>query len=857
MALAPPAPRRALLAAIIVAFAAAGVARADVTVRATFDRTRVAVGETADLGVEVQGAQSSAVPEIADAGGAAVSYLGPSSRVSFVNGAMSASVTHHFSVSATSPGRLTLGPISVTVGGKRYDAGTATLEVVAGRPGGGSPGGPGGNQLRLELSAPRTTVYVRERLPIRVKLMVGQVRVTDVQYPTVPGDGFAVDKFSEPDRREEQTPDGTFQVLDFPTVLTPLRSGTLTVGPAEMGLTMVVRGRTRRGFDRFFDDTFFGGEQRRIEATSDPLTLTVLPLPDAGKPADFSGAVGAFDFDVKAAPLEVAAGDPVTVTLTMRGTGSLENVTAPAIPASDVLRVYPAQQTSAGSPSAAAANVQERTFEQVVIPERAGALELPALRFSYFDPGTGTYRTAAHAPIPLRVTPRAAASVPSHVIGAAPAAPVPQPETLGHDLVFIKDTPGRLQPIGARLYRSGAFWLGEAAALAIWLAVVVFDRRRRRLRGDAGYARFTRAGREARRALDAAKHALRPGNQTGFYDAVTRALTDYLSAKLQLPPGAVAPAAVAAHLAERGVDAEVTQLAGDLLAHCEEVRYAPAGSDDGDMERTLARAGMVVRALERERRLGPPLAAALVAAVLAVAAAAGAAGPASETPQTLFFEGNTLYGEEKYPEAIAAWEKVLHAGVESGNLYFNLGNAWFKTGNVGRAVLAYERARRLMPRDPDLRANLDYARARSGDTEAAPLWARVAFPLASRASSDELVAAAGACFIVLMAALSALRLLPGAARAGRAVAAAAGIGLALAGPAAVYRVATIDSRTFAVVVAAADTDVRFEPSASGTPHFVSKPGAVLRVLAERDGWAQVVRPDGKRGWIARADIAEI
>jgi hypothetical protein len=113
--------------------------------------------------------------------------------VSFVNGAMSASVTHHFSVSAASPGRLTLGPIAVTIAGKRYDAGTVTLEVVAGRPGGGA-GNPAGDQLRLELSAPRTTVYVHERLPIRVKLMVGQVRVTDVQYPTVGGDGFAIDK---------------------------------------------------------------------------------------------------------------------------------------------------------------------------------------------------------------------------------------------------------------------------------------------------------------------------------------------------------------------------------------------------------------------------------------------------------------------------------------------------------------------------------------------------------------------------------------------------------------------------------------------------------------------------------------
>lgn len=847
--------------AVCLAVVVARPAHADVTVKATFDRAQVAVGEDADLGVEVMGVQSSGVPEIANAAGAKVGYLGPSSRVSFVNGAMSASVTHHFSVSAPNPGKVTLGPISVTIAGKRYDAGTVTLDVVAAKPGAANAGNPAGNQLRLELSAPRTQVYVHERLPIRVKLMVGQVRVTDVQYPTVGGDGFAIDKLSEPDQRQEQTADGTFQVLDFATVLTPLRSGTLTVGPAEMGLTMVVRSRgAGRGFDRFFSDPFFGGEQRRMEATSDPLTLTVLPLPEAGKPADFSGAVGTFDFEVKAAPLDVAAGDPVTVTITMRGSGSLENVTPPTIPAGDGLRVYPPQQQNAGSKPAAQANVQERTFEQVVIPERAGTMELPTLRFSWFDPTAGAYRTATHQAIPLRVTPRAAGSAPSHVVGAAPAAPAPKPETLGHDLVFIKDTPGTLRPIGARLYRSAAFWLVQLAALAAWLGVVVWDRRRQRLHGDAGYARFTRAGREARRALDAAKGALRPGNQTSFYDAVARALTDYLSAKLQLPPGAVAPDTVAAHLGDRGVAAEIVDQVRALLGDCEQVRYAPSAAGDADMERTLARADAIVRALERERRLGPPLAAMLAAGLLAgvlAASVAGAADPGADTPQTLFFRGNTLYGDEKYADAIAAYEKVLATGVESGNLHFNLGNAYFKAGDVGHAVLEYERARRLLPRDPDLHANLGYAREKSGEADPTPLWARIAFPLAPHASSDELLGAASACWLLLVAAAIVARLVPSAARAARITTGVAAIALVLTGTAAAYRIAAFEAPTLAVVVAAGDTDVRFEPSPNGTAHFTTKPGAVLRVLTEREGWAQVARPDGKRGWIGRNAIAEL
>ena len=91
----------------------------------------------------------------------------------------------------------------------------------------------------------------------------------------------------------------------------------------------------------------------------------------------------------------------------------------------------------------------------------------------------------------------------------------------------------------------------------------------------------------------------------------------------------------------------------------------------------------------------------------------------------------------------------------------------------------------------------------------------------------------------------------------RGAALAAAVALVLTAGSAAYRLATVDLPTFAVVVATADTDVRFEPSASGTTHFETKPGTVLRVLGKREGWTQVARPDGKRGWIARPAIATL
>src|SRR6266699_3597580 len=84
----------------------------------------------------------------------------------------------------------------------------------------------------------------------------------------------------------------------------------------------------------------------------------------------------------------------------------------------------------------------------------------------------------------------------------------------------------------------------------------------------------------------------------------------------------------------------------------------------------------------------------------------------AEDASTAFDQANSLYEEGKFTEAAAAYEKMLQQGRASPALYFNLGNAFFKAGQVGRAVLNYRLAERLAPRDPDIRANLKFARSR-------------------------------------------------------------------------------------------------------------------------------------------------
>jgi tetratricopeptide (TPR) repeat protein len=831
---------RTLAAVALLVACTAGAAHA-VTVNATIDPAKLSVGQSAQLAVRVEGTQSAPAPQIANTAGVTISYLGPATQMSFVNGKVSSSITHNFNVVATKPGRHSIGPIAVDADGQRYDAGSVTLEVLAAAASAPDAAAPADDQLTLLLQLPKTDVYVRERIPVSLQLQVGAVRVSDLQYPQIPGDGFSLDKFPEP--AQYRDPKTNRYLVDFKTTLTPLRQGTLTVGPATMGMGLVVQNRRNRGFfSGFFDET------RPVQIQSDPITLTVLPLPTDGRPADFTGAVGQFGFEVSAAPLDVAAGDPVTVKSIVRGDGSLDGVAPPALPGSGTLRVYPPQTSQGGD------GARERVFEQVVIPMRDGAVTLPPLRWNYFDPAKRRYQTITPPPIALTVRPSASVNAAPEIVGARPGTPVEptRPETLGRDIVFIKDAPGTLRAIGSRPYHAPLWWLVQLLPVAAFAGASAWARQRRRLTGDVRYARFTRAGREARTAIAGARDTLARGDVSAAHDAVAGALRDYLTAKLDLPPGTIAETAPAALRAAR-VDGAVADQVVEFFAGCEAARFAPGGASRRHLDQALTHADAIVQTLERARGLAP--ARALVAALAMFAAGAFAAG--GEGPSALFIRANGLYGDSKYAEAAAAYEQILAQGIESGAVQYNLGNAYLKAGDVGRAVLAYERARRLVPGDPDLAANLGFARESARDVSEPPLLARIAFPLAERLSTTTLATGAAIAWWLLWLSLGVGALVPVAGAASRGLAVASGLAFALVASSGAWRWWTLEHPTTAVVVAHDDVTVRSEPTPTATALFVATPGTVLHVERTREDAALVTSRDGRRGWLTASALATL
>jgi tetratricopeptide (TPR) repeat protein len=244
----------------------------------------------------------------------------------------------------------------------------------------------------------------------------------------------------------------------------------------------------------------------------------------------------------------------------------------------------------------------------------------------------------------------------------------------------------------------------------------------------------------------------------------------------------------------------------------------------------------------------------MVAAALAFAGVTLALALAS--PADDFQAANKLYDAGKSSDAIAAYERIQP---KTSAVYFNLGNAYFRAGETGRAVLNYERARRLSPRDPDILANLRFAQQKLGvdEVNAPPkAWQRMMHALIDSHTPAEW--SAYELMGMWLAALAmGLALWVRRARTALLVVSAAGFAwLLVAGSALSYQM--IDERTGPhAIVVTRQAQARFAPLPDSTVHVQLPEGTEVSVREDRGQWLLVERADGQQGWIRRDSVERV
>lgn len=249
----------------------------------------------------------------------------------------------------------------------------------------------------------------------------------------------------------------------------------------------------------------------------------------------------------------------------------------------------------------------------------------------------------------------------------------------------------------------------------------------------------------------------------------------------------------------------------------------------------------------------------LIVAVFASGfAVAGCAGETADRQTVeLYRQGNLLYEGGKYAEASRTYERIIERGIRNGHVYYNLGNAYYKQDQIGRAILAYERATRLMPRDVDLKSNLDLANERTIDQIAVdvPWFGRQALDAVTVNQATAAATAAG--FLTSLALVIYLLTTRPRARSAAAYAllVTSLVLLMAIGFMSIKIYDVLENRSGIVLSPAAI--VRTSPDASSEPVFTLHEGARVQLVEHRDEWTRIRLPDGKNGWLSWEDLEGI
>jgi len=575
----------------------------EIDFQAEVNTTNVALGSYLRLTLTVNGMtglEPQGLPDLEDFDW---DYIGPSSRVSIVNGQQFSSQSFSYQLYPQKTGTFEIPPIHRQIQGKDYSTQALTITVVE-QKAATQEVSPGQSQraslkdrLFLIVQAGKDEVYRYEKIPVTIRLYVGDISVKDVKMSKIQQTGFLVDDFQQKPRQFQQVMNGLrYNVVEFQTWVSPVRTGTMTLGPvtAHCGIVFQDAGkRQRSGFfdDSFFDSFFTGYKTRPVELQSNRLDFNVRPLPIEGRPQDFSGAVGKFSFNMSVQPQKVTVGDPVTVRMTVAGEGNLKTFDLKGLESGLDFKVYDPQVKEDNG---------VKVLEQVVIPQHEGPVRIPEVRFSFFDTGQQSYRTISWGPVDLAVDPVAqgqgfaVVGLPqdSGVLGG-------KPEQFGRDIAFIKDRLGRVSPSGYRTERTPVFIVLMSLILIGWLAGVRGYAFHHRLRHDERFARRLKAPGYARSGLQQAQR-LRGTEQTDqFYDVLYQTLQKYFSHKLHLPPGAVSLLVLKERLAGHPDAETIARSLQGIWTRCEAARYAAVQHDGHDMARSCEEAREVIDWFER------------------------------------------------------------------------------------------------------------------------------------------------------------------------------------------------------------------------------------------------------------------
>ena len=643
-------------------------------------------------------------------------------------------------------------------------------------------------------------------------------------------------------------------------VLIPQQVGNLVIDPAELVCLVNVR-RPSHGnsiFDSFFDDNTMTVRKR---VTTPAVHVHVNPLP-SGAPATFGGGVGSFRISASLSKDQLKMHEATSLTVTVSGRGNVSLLEAPKVNFPADMDVYDTKTTE-NTDKTTGGTSGSKVFEYPFIPRSHGEFTIAPIEYSYYDVNAGKYETISTGPITFNVEKGDAAETQTSTSQLV----MPDRKSvknLGEDIRFIRTRQPSYKFRTVFFVDSLWYWVTAALILLVagllWYLMKGMEARRADVVGNKN----RKATKMALGRLKMAAGYLQKNLYSAFYEELHKALLGFASDKMNIGAEDLSKENIAAMLKEAGVAEDLSAQFVALLDACEFARYSPDGGNEA-MNTHYNEAVKVISSIDsvmktHKKNTSAAKAMILIMSMLMMPGLTHAENTAYL--DSLWSKGVQAYTDGRWSECTESLKALESVGVVSPELYYNLGNAYFKSGDYPHAILYYERTLKISPSFEDARINLDFANSLIRDKiDAVPefvlkSWARkVCYLMPSdfwALISIVLFAAALALFLVF-------RL--GASRGLRRTGFYCSI-VALILSASSFGMAQWQRNSYlkadGAIVMKPVTSVKSSPSRDSSKDlFVLHEGTKVTVLDTVGEWKNISLSDGRQGWIEESDMEMI
>jgi hypothetical protein len=554
----------------------AGFGRAAPRATGSLSATTAAVGEPVEYELAIEGSEAPDNPPAPNVDGLELRGTSQSSQLSIVNGNVTRRVTYIYTLVPKREGKFTIPELEVLVAGKKLKTQPVTLTVTP-----GEAVRAAGDSAFAKIWIDKKSAYLGETVPIELRLyLVATSRWELRSTPSIEGDGFTTQPMGKPTQRDVELAGKIYHLASFRTLITPSKAGKLTIGPIPSKLVVSKPARPLGRFDPF-GQGFGPAQEMNVEAPA--VELLVKPLPADGRPKDFSGAIGKFEFEAQGTPDRVKIGEPVSMKLTIKGQGNFDRIGQPTIEDPAGWKTYSSKQQF--DPGDTAGTSGTKTFELPVTPT-ARKTTMPVFTFSFFDAEAEKYVTLKSRAAPLIVEgeparigtnpPQTTAIPPTTQPKAQPVPPAPQ-----DILPNLPELGAAAAGFGLRTPPAVLFGM-MFAPLPVILALLAWRSRRR----DESAARIASLRREKATLAGSVRNA---SDRATVLDAAAR----LLQIEAALTTGqSLTTVDLAQVLASRKLDASGEQAVRELFESRNELHYAGATRRDdriseGERDRVL------------------------------------------------------------------------------------------------------------------------------------------------------------------------------------------------------------------------------------------------------------------------------